>query len=199
MFRGDARGQVGREARDVGVPRTRQRQVRGGLRLVVGLRVRPVGPRCGPVRPPAGPVRVGVLDDEAEHGFRRLHGDLQAHRRASVVQVDEARPTERRSSSSITAWPSAGDDAAGSASDSAAAGHVGRDDAGRLRQRWHDVPEHPRGVGRAVQQQQGGAACVSRRQVGEFRAARKAEPFSGRWVVAGSRLSAPASASCQRA
>ena len=34
---------------------------------------------------------VGVLDDEPEHAFRRLHGDMEAHRSPKVVEVDIAR------------------------------------------------------------------------------------------------------------
>lgn len=84
---------IGRHTGHISAARPFEREMRCGGRLVLGCRVRPVGHlRLVPFRTQASAMGIGVLHDEAQHAFGRLHRDMQAHRRAVVVQVDVARP-----------------------------------------------------------------------------------------------------------
>ena len=56
--------------------------MRGSRRLVLRVWMRPVGNDRVPLRSEPGSMSVGVLNDEAYDLFRRLHGDVKAHRRA---------------------------------------------------------------------------------------------------------------------
>jgi hypothetical protein len=85
-------GHVGRNAGDVGIACACEGEMRGGLRLVLRVRLRPVRLRRSPSRSPPRAMRVGVLDDQPQDPLGRLHRDLQTDRRAPIVQVDEARP-----------------------------------------------------------------------------------------------------------
>ena len=87
-------------------------------------------------------MRVGVLDDEAQDPLRRLHRDLQAHRRSPVMQVNEPRPDREPVQQFGDRLTDGGKRNCRQHVGLAAAGQIGRDDVSGLRQRRHDLREH---------------------------------------------------------
>lgn len=73
-------------------------------------------------------MRVGILDDETQDLLRRLHRDVQAHRRSPVVQVDEARPHAKAVEQFGDGLAPGGEGNPRQHVGLAVTGHVGRDD-----------------------------------------------------------------------
>ena len=127
-------------------------------------------------------MRVGVLNDEAQDLFRRLHGDVETHRRAEIMKVDVARPDREPVQQLRDGLTEGGKRGGRQDVGLAKARQIGRDHVGGLRQLGHDLPKHSRGARKAVQEQHGGLGRLTCRDEGQLRAAGQAKSLPGRWA-----------------
>ena len=127
-------------------------------------------------------MRVGVLNDEAQDLFRRLHGDVKPHRRAEIMKVDVARPDREPVQQLRDGLAKGGKRGRRQNVRLAEARQIRRDHVCDLRQLGHDLTKIVRRARKAVQEQHRGLGRVTCRDEGQLRAAGQAKSLTGHWA-----------------